>query len=170
MSGSSRSECELGEQSSPFPTPRPHSASLVWYQTNHGPCARRCRALWRLQSRSDRPVWTSRRRPWSMPTMLRANREAGDAEAGIRNMSMKGSPIVAGLKPDGQPPGRNKRYQWRPRSIGSGYVPIKKAGADSRTRRDAGSAQHGSAACPCAPVARTSGLGAWRMERAQRLS
>ena len=60
---------------------RPHSASLVWYQTNHGPCARRCRAPWRLQTRSDRPVCASRRRPWSMPITARANREAGDAEA-----------------------------------------------------------------------------------------
>ena len=30
-----------------------------------GPCARRCRAPWRLQTRSGRPVWALRRRPWS---------------------------------------------------------------------------------------------------------
>ena len=42
----------------------------------------RCRAVWRLHTRSDRPVRASRRRPWSTPTTARANREAGDAEAG----------------------------------------------------------------------------------------
>ena len=43
---------------------------------------RRCRAPWRLQTRSGRPVRASRRRPWSMPTTARANRTDGDAEAG----------------------------------------------------------------------------------------
>jgi len=61
---------------------RPHSASPVRARTNHGPSARRCRAPWRLQSRSDRPVRALRRRPWSMPTKARVNREVGDAEAG----------------------------------------------------------------------------------------
>ena len=50
---------------------RPYDKVLLFLS----PRARRCRAPWRLQSRSDRPIWTSRRRPWS-------NREAGDAEAG----------------------------------------------------------------------------------------
>jgi hypothetical protein len=52
--------------------------------THHGACARCCRAAWRRQSRSGRPVRALRRRPWSMPTTARANREAGDAEARVR--------------------------------------------------------------------------------------
>ena len=49
---------------------------------DHGVCASLSVTPWRLQTRSDRPVWASRRRPWSMPITARANREAGDAEAG----------------------------------------------------------------------------------------
>lgn len=49
---------------------------------DHGVCASLSVTPWRLQTRSDRPVWASRRRPWSMPTTARANRTDGDAEAG----------------------------------------------------------------------------------------
>jgi len=57
----------------------PHSETVP---LEAGLCAHRCRAPWRLHSRSGRPVRVLRRRPWSMPITARANREAGDAEAG----------------------------------------------------------------------------------------
>ena len=43
---------------------------------------RRCRAPWRLQTRSGRPVRAVRRRPWSMLATARANRTDGEAVAG----------------------------------------------------------------------------------------
>ena len=54
-------KCALKAQHTPS-VRKPQAVPLGFW-----PLTRRCRAVWRLQSRSDRPVRASRRRPWSMP-------------------------------------------------------------------------------------------------------